>query len=121
MNQPMNRIFVTAALATAFLLAGCGTSPKEACASSAKTSCKKMWECPDVSVKIGDNQADCEKDYEALCVAGIETSDNKDGCEAGKKYDSAKAQECTDKVEAQTCDQYKAANSTPAACSEICK
>lgn len=115
----MNRYLVAAVAAVAVAVVGCGTSPKEACASNAKASCEKMWTCPNASVKVGENQADCENDFEALCVAAVETSPNKDGCPEGQKYDSAKAQECTSQIESQTCDQYAAGQ--PAACNEVCQ
>lgn len=99
-------------------LAACGSSPEEDCARSAAAECERMYTC-DSSVKVGDDQADCVNDIEALCRAVIETRDGKP-CEGEQEYDSAAANRCVDETKALSCDDYNAGNGAPS-CEQVCK
>ena len=108
-----------AALLSLVTLVGCnGSDPEQDCRDSAKSSCEKMWTCPDTLVKVGDNQEDCEGDFSALCIAGLERNDG-EPCPDGQTYDSDAAEECREGVESQTCEQYNS-GTVPAACSRVC-
>ena len=73
----MKKVALAVAAVVSFVgLVGCGSSPEEDCAANAKATCERMYTC-DSALKFGDDQADCEKDMEALCRAAIETNDGK--------------------------------------------
>jgi hypothetical protein len=73
-----------------------------------------MWTC-DSPLKIGDDQSSCAESFRALCVLATEG-----GCEDGKSFNGAKADECTEAIKAQSCQAYNNSEEL-AACSQTCQ
>ncbi|MBL9037443.1 MAG: hypothetical protein JNG84_02905 [Archangium sp.] len=89
---------------------GCGTSPLDACKGRVAADCKKMWSCPGVSVKLGNDEASCTSSGEALCT--LATSGT---CKNGP-YDTAATTGCTADIQAASCEQYTAGTFAMANC-----
>jgi hypothetical protein len=110
----MNRFIVAAA--AAFSLLACGgppLTPQTACEEQIDAQCEKMWTCPKVTVKIGNDLESCKTQYKGLCALGAS------GCASGKTFDLSNATACNPALKAQTCDQFAAG--APDVCKNQCK
>ncbi len=117
----MKKLLSLTALSMFALTACNGADPEEDCRTNAKASCERMYTC-DAALKFGDDQADCENDLATLCIAAVaqaEATNDGEPCEAGQKYDASAAEECSDGIADQSCEDYNAGNS-PAACDRVC-
>lgn len=118
----MKKSLLTLCGLSLFALTACnGADPEEDCRTNAKASCERMYTC-DASLKIGDDQADCENDMATLCIAALaqaEAANDGEPCPSGQTYDAKAAEDCSDGIENQSCEDYNAGNS-PAACDKVC-
>jgi hypothetical protein len=104
-------------LAPLLALVACGPSKEDFQEQSIQMSCDKLFECtPDAAEMMGYADADaCVTDLTEL-VEEAETSDT--GADSCANYDSGKAKECLDAMEALACD---ASEADMTAANEICE
>ena len=99
----MRNLMIAAGLAA---LTACGYSLEKAGEDIAQASCEWTVECyPEVYADVD------------ACLADAEDPPSEDDC---PDYDSAKAKECRDGIEAMDCPAEGEFPEFPAACAEIC-